>query len=202
MKTVYGLVLALVVGCAGLQAAELIQQEEQKAWFHLDFKGGTAKELVEAMREGLAKTVVEPPAINVVIPDELASTRMPSMQMRKVDARAVFDSINVISRSMQVQWLRTGDNVWVLHRAPDQRKAQPFFVGNLLTKFKITDITTAVKTTWEMGKEERMRMPELKYHEDTQMLVARADKEDLESMSEVLGQLRMALVTEAPRVVR
>ena len=135
-------------------------------------------------------------------PNELASTKMQSMQMRKVDATAVFDSINVISRSMQVQWLRTGDNVWVLHRAPDQRKAQPFFVGNLLTKFKITDITTAVKTTWEMGKEERMRMPELKYHEDTQMLVARADKEDLESMSEVLGQLRMALVTEAPAKAR
>ena len=45
-------------------------------------------------------------------------------------------------------------------------------------------------------------MPELKYHEDTQMLVARADKEDLESMSEVLGQLRMALVTEAPAKAR
>lgn len=193
MKNIFGLVLAMVVACAGLQAAE--EQEGHKPWFHLEFKGGTAQELVKAMREGFEKTHVDPPPINVLIPEDLKEIRMPSIQMRKVDARAVFESINLMSRNAQVQWLRSADNVWVLHRMPDQRKNQPFFVGDLLTKFKIVDITTAVRTTWEMGEEERARKPELKYHEDTQMLVARADKEQLESMSEVLEQLRMSLQT-------
>ena len=192
---IIGLVLAATV--AGV---ELKAQPGERPWFSLDFKGGTPEELATTMRKEFEKTMTEPPAINVVIPDDLAKTQVPAMQMRKVDAGAVFEALNGIWRKEGLQWVRAGENVWVLHQVPDRRKTRAFYVGDLLRKFKVNDITTAVKTTWEFGGAEKALKPELKYHQETNMLIALAEAPDLDTVTEVLAQLRMALAADAPAV--
>ena len=66
---IFALVLAAALADVGLRA----QPGEQRAWFNLDFKGGTPQELVEAMRVAFEKTMTEPPALNIVVPDNLAN---------------------------------------------------------------------------------------------------------------------------------
>ena len=88
--------------------------------------------------------------------------------------------------------LRIWDKLlWVLARQPDNRKTQAFYVGHLLKKFKIDDITTAVKTTWQLGGKDAKS--ELKYHQDTQLLIALGNTEQLSTAAEVLAQLRLAI---------
>jgi hypothetical protein len=66
-----------------------------------------------------------------------------------------------------------------------------FYVGHLLKKFKIDDITTAVKTTWQLGGKDAKT--ELKYHQDTQLLITLGSPEQLSTAAEVLAQLKLAL---------
>jgi hypothetical protein len=59
-----------------------------------------------------------------------------------------------------------------------------------LSKFKVEDITTAIQTTWQLaGKDSKA---ELKYHQDTQLLIALANKTQLETVTEVLRELQRA----------
>jgi len=84
------------------------------------------------------------------------------------------------------------DNVWILQSGSERRSSQVFYVGHLLTKFKVEDITTAIQTTWQLaGKGSKA---ELKYHQDTQLLIALANKPQLETATEILQELQRALV--------
>jgi len=104
--------------------------------------------------------------------------------------------LGILSRDSML-WIRTGrsggekPNVWVLARAPDPRKTQAFYVGHLLKKFKVGDITTAVQTTWQLGGKDAKT--ELKYHQDTQLLIALGNPEQLSTAAEVLAQLKLAI---------
>ncbi len=120
------------------------------------------------------------------------------MELRSVTVRSVFESLNRVSDDT-MQWITTGRSgfggeVWVARGKPDNRKTQAFYVGYLLKKFKMDDITTAVQTTWQLGgKGGKAVKPELKYHQDTQLLIALASPEQLNSAAEVLSQLKLAV---------
>ena len=86
---------------------------------------------------------------------------------------------------------RSEVTVWVLARPRDTRKTQAFYVGHLLKKFKIDDITTAVQTTWQLGGKDART--ELKYHQDTQLLIALGSPEQLGTAADVLAQLTLAI---------
>jgi len=127
--------------------------------FDLSFGGGTPQKLVSEMEKASGLK------LNVLIPPEQTDARIPPMELRSVSVESVFDSLNVIWRSSMnsMLWLRTssGGNIWVLARATDNRRTQAFYVGHLLKKFKIDDITTAVQTTWQLGgKEEQLTTTE------------------------------------------
>jgi hypothetical protein len=131
-----------------------------------------------------------------LITPELADARMPPMELRSVNLQNVFDSLDLLSRG-SMRWIRTGGsgggnpNSWVLAGPPDTRKTQTFYVGHLLKKFKIDDITTAVQTTWQLGGKDART--ELKYHQDTQLLIALGNPEQLSTAAEVLAQLKLAI---------
>ena len=181
--------LALVVGLSALaHAADAEPKVAGSGLFDLSFAGGPPQKLVSEMeRAGGLK-------LNVLIPPELADARMPPMELRSVSVVDVLDSLNRLSRD-SIQWIPTGvsagGKVWVLARAPDTRKTQAFYVGHLLKKFKIDDITTAVQTSWQLGGKDAKS--ELKYHQDTQLLIALGNTEQLSTAAEVLAQLRLAI---------
>lgn len=71
-------------------------------------------------------------------------------------------------------------------------QVQVYQLASLLENFSIDDITTAVKTTWEMV--ESTVIPEMKYHQDTGLLIAKGTIEQLTMIEFVMRQLH-----EAPR---
>src|SRR5262245_53161179 len=157
--------------------------------FNLSFGGGTPQKLVSEMEKAAGLK------LNVLIPPELTDARIPAMELRSVSVESVFNSLNLIERN-SMMWIRDHDsrNIWVLARAVDNRKTQAFYVGHLLKKFKIDDITTAVQTTWQLGGKEAKA--ELKYHQETQLLIALGQPEQLATMANVLFQLELAVEPE------
>jgi hypothetical protein len=172
--------------------------------FDLSFSGGPPQKLISEMEKASGQK------LNALIPAELTDVSIPPMELRSVQVQGVFDSLNMLWRNSML-WLRpssgasgygmapgqipgqpgSGQNIWVLTRSPDSRKTQAFYVGHLLKKFKIDDITTAVQTTWQLGGKEAKA--ELKYHQDTQLLIALGHPEQLSTAAEVLAQLKLAV---------
>jgi hypothetical protein len=182
--------LALMVGLPGLaQAADAETTAARSELFDLSFAGGTPQKLVSEMEKAYGSK------LNVLIPPELADTRIAPMELRSVNVQNVFDSLDILSHD-SMRWFRTGGAgggkpSWVLARAPDTRKTQAFYVGHLLKKFNISDITTAVQTTWQLGGKDART--ELKYHQETKLLIALGNPEQLSTAAEVLAQLRLAV---------
>ncbi len=185
--------LALTLGYLspwGNAADAVAKRGDGSGSFDLSFGGGTPQKLVSEMEKASGLK------LNVLIPPELTDARIPPMELRSVSVESVFDSLNVIGRNSMnsMAWIRaTGGNgnIWVLARAADNRKTQAFYVGHLLKKFKIDDITTAVQTTWQLGGKEAKA--ELKYHQETQLLIALGHPEQLNTTENVLAQLERAI---------
>jgi hypothetical protein len=180
------ILLAFMMGHLSLsvRAADAEPKKEDSApSFDLTFPGGTPQNLVIAIEEASGSK------LNVLISAELADVKLPPMELRSVSAKSVFDSLSILSPDL-MRWIPNG-NVWVLSRRPDSRKTQAFYVGHLLKKFKIDDITTAVQTTWQLGGKDAKA--ELKYHQDTQLLIALGYPEQLSTAAEVLAQLKLAI---------
>jgi hypothetical protein len=97
----------------------------------------------------------------------------------------------VQSNVRAVQWVGVGPNVTVLLGRPQSLETGVFYVGHLLGKFKVEDVTTAVQTAWAMGQNEANA--ELKYHQDTQLLIVRGPKAYLNVVKDVLSELKNAL---------
>ena len=189
------ILLGLMVATLMVGAADI----PREPGFNLTFKGGTPQELVQEMKAAVARSFREPDLafpINVVVPKGLEDVQVPPLTMQSVNPQTVFNTLNLIWHNDGLQWVSTGGKAWVLQTAPDRRKAQAFFVGHLLKKYKIEDITTAVKTTWEFGGNQGGLKPELKFHQDTEMLIALADGGQLATVNEVLTQLRLGLQPE------
>jgi hypothetical protein len=152
--------------------------------FDLVFSGGPPAKLVEAMEKARGQK------LNVLLPPNLSGSAIPRMELRSVTVATVFTSLNqILVRDENMRWFQV-DNVWILQSGSETRNSQVFYVGHLLSKFKVEDITTAIQTTWKLaGKDSKA---ELKYHEDTQLLIALANKSQLETVTEVLRELQRA----------
>lgn len=196
---------AEVPGNAVGQGGNVVGYGTENDKFDLAFPGGTPSALIDAITKSAQQSPIKRFHLNVLIPPELNDVRIPPMELRSVDVGSVFQSLNMLSRN-GIQWTpnvsrgrggfveRSASEVWILTRRSDDRKTQAFYVGNLLKKFKVDDITTAVQTTWELGAKEGGNMkPELKYHKETQLLIVRAYPAQIETMTEVMSQLRLAV---------
>jgi len=178
------LALMLVQLSASVHAADAeAKREDGRVPFNLSFAGGTPQNLVSEMEKAGGSK------LNVLIPAEVADIKIPPMELRSVSVQGVFEALNLLT-SDSMRWFANG-NVWVLTRRPDSRKTQAFYVGHLLKKFKIDDVTTAVQTTWRLGGKDAKA--ELKYHQDTQLLIALGHPEQLSTAAEVLAQLKLAI---------
>jgi hypothetical protein len=152
--------------------------------FDLSFPGGTLAEFLEAIRGASG----EKP--NAFIPTDAESLAVPKMDLRGVTTRSVMESLAFFLSEEYGRPVRMVGASWVLVNRPDRRKAQAYYVGDLLSKFKMQDVTTAIETTWRTNKTQR---PELKYHEDTQLLIVFAEPSHMDVVTNVLSELRQAL---------
>jgi len=161
--------------------------------FDLSFSGGTVLEFVAQLEKAIDRNVRGGQKPNFVVPAEANSLKLPKLELRSVDVDTLMRTVSTLFVP-QHSWQRVGGSTWVLLMRSDSRATRAFFVGHLLKKFKIEDVTTAIETMFEMGKPTNV---DLKYHKDTQLLIIRAQAAQLESASEVLNQLRDAVAYES-----
>jgi hypothetical protein len=95
----------------------------------------------------------------------------------------------------------TENSVWYFYieQPPAGQKIQKsckyYQLGSYLTQYQIEDITTAIKTGWDMLGIKGDAMPQLKFHQDTKLLVAVGDSAKLLLIDDVLNELRKAPVS-------
>jgi len=202
--------------------------ESLETRFDLNFKGGTPRQLIEAVN---AKSGLK---LNVIIPNEEANAQLPAIEVSSVTVPRLFHALTEASRKETnvitggfygrpndgppirlaqptfvrqgiSQGFRTSDNpateysIWYFYvERPlppptfdlnDNVTVQVYQLAQLLKDYSIDDITTAVKTTWQML--ESSITPELKYHSDTGLLIAKGTDAQLRIVTEVLVQLRI-----------
>jgi hypothetical protein len=207
--TLKKLLSSIIITCLLLSGSAFAAEEQSTKdlpVFDLSFPGGTVAEFVTQVEKAFDQNV-RPGAFgpdsragqkpNFIVPAEASSVKLPKLELRSVDVDTLMKAVTalLISQPQRQVWQRIGGSTWVLSIDRDSRSTRAFYVGHLLKKFKIEDITTAVETVLQMGRPADI---DLKYHKDTQLLILRASKAQLDSALEVLNQLRDALALDTP----
>ena len=162
--------------------------------FDFSFPGGSLVELLEVIerQSGEKINLVAPPDFN----EKASKFAVAPMDLRDVTVDNVLTALNYTQRQQAgpLFEFRYTNPVWtaIIITRPDTRQSKVYFVGNLLGTFKIEDITTAIKTVWELkGAEPK---PELKYHQDTKLLIVFAKPEQIEDVSNIVRELKEAVM--------
>ena len=189
-----------------MQTALATPQGVPAAAYQIEFNGGTAQDLVELL------TQVVTPAPNIIISPESKNVQVPAFELNNVTLPDLFQALNNLSKDKSAQWQLSGSTepIWVLtpvHTAPafnplravdpltglptnakpETRSCLVLPVGTYLSNYKLEDITTAVKTAWGMLGDDVGA--EMKFHKDTELLIAVGTKEQLSVLSQVLNSL-------------
>src|SRR5439155_14988459 len=92
-RMIQATMLALLVGLPGMaHAADAEAKAAGSGLFDLSFAGGTPQKLVSEMeRAGGSK-------LNILIPPEVADSKIPPMELRSVKVEDIFDTLNLLSR--------------------------------------------------------------------------------------------------------
>ena len=193
------------------QAALATPQGVPAATYQIEFNGGTAQDLVDRL------TQVVTPAPNIILSPESKNVQVPAFELNNVTLPDLFQALNNLSKDKSAQWQLSGSTepIWVLtpvHTSTDSHMASVFRprsidpltgapiypkaetksclvlpVGTYLANYKLEDITTAVKTAWGMLGDDVGA--EMKFHKDTELLIAVGTKEQLGVLSQVLKSL-------------
>lgn len=159
-------------------AAEGKAKSADTETFDLKFPGGSPSELLAAIKTAGGK-------VNALVQPGMEKVQFPKLDFRGVTTANVLTAVSMLDNGRS-RWLEN-DRVWVLIAPPTNRRTQVFYVGNLLSQLKIDDITTAIQTTWQMAG--KPVTTEMKFHEETKLLIVLGEPKQCESVSEVLGQL-------------
>ena len=168
--------------------------------FDLDFPGGTPADLIAAIDKASGQT------LNVIIPAEYAQLPLPSLRLRNVNVPRLFKAfgeatqktvrsgnslvettVNFITKDERV----SPSSIWYFH-------VRGFTPNVIATRFyslapylradiTVDDITTAIRTGWELRGVKTP--PILKFHQETQLLIAFGQPEELATIIDVLEAL-------------
>lgn len=176
--------------------------------FDLDFKGGSPKQLVDAIQKATGKPM------NVLIPDEYTNVTLPELKMKNVSAEQLFNALSEASR--KTEYMKNPDGkvstfasgygfhpsgglfadatIWSFYvqtqKVPPPSKICRFYaLGPYLDwGLSIDDITTAIKTGAKMlGETDE---PTMSFHKDTRLLIAVGEPSRLEIIDSVLRALQ------------
>jgi len=183
--------------------------------FSLDFPGGSASQLVEAIEKAMGKP------LNVIINKEDEDMALPPLKMNDVVMPQLFTALEATSRKVVAvsnpgnpgfssysqmvtsYGFKTDDNpvsdtsVWYFHVerpslppvvSTSKKICQFYPLLNYLDRgFTVDDITTAIQTGWKLSGE--TNLPELNYHKETKLLIAYGDPSQLVTIDHVLQAL-------------
>jgi hypothetical protein len=176
--------------------------------FDLNFPGGNPKEFVAAIEKAMNKP------LNTIVPDDCNDVQIPPLKMSDVSVGELFHALRMasikrnnnvntpgypapvlFSYGFETSSPLGGDNsVWYFQvqkptEPPPIKDICRFYqLEPLLEKNKIEDITTAIQSGWEMLHV--TKVPQLKFHPETKLLIAVGSEENLQIIESVLEQLR------------
>jgi hypothetical protein len=183
--------------------------------FNLDFPGGGPKALVAAIEKASGKP------LNAIVPTQYETVQLPPMKLTGVTAPAVFQALamatskpsppspgpgggfyvnpnTTVSDSFETRG--EGENaVWYFHAHPSQeppRYCRFYQLADFLDTYKIEDITTAIKTGWQLVGVKFP--PELKFHPETKLLIAVGTTDEMQTIESVLEELRKGTAPRPP----
>jgi hypothetical protein len=171
--------------------------------FDLEFPGGTARELVNAITNATGKP------LNAVIPDNDADWKViPALSVKNVTVTELFGSFTPISKETKTYsggYQRTSSWGFQTEGVPNENSIWSFYSDEfsevevpticrfyqlgpyLEAGYKVEDITTAMETAWKMlGVNPQ---PDMKYHKDTKLLIAVGEEDKLKMIDDALAQL-------------
>jgi len=178
--------------------------------FNLEFPGGNPRDLVNAIEAATDKP------LNVIMREEDTEVSIPPFTLKSVTVADLFAALKNVGQSSERTVIGTDDEgkpvygtqsaffafrtegkpddnaVWsfVAHRreSPPEAKLCRFYnLAPYLNSLKIDDITTAVRTGWEMLGESNT--PKLSFHSDTKLLIAVGRPDQLKLIDSVLQEL-------------
>jgi hypothetical protein len=187
------------------EAAQAIEDEEKITEaalprFDLDFPGGTPADLIAAIEKASGQT------LNVIIPAEYAQLPLPSLRLKNVNVPRLFKAfgeatqktvrsgnfsvettVNFITQDERV----SPSSIWYFHVrgfAPNVVATRFYSLAPYLrADITVDDITTAIRTGWELRGVKAP--PILKFHQETQLLIAVGEPEELAVIVDVLDVL-------------
>jgi type II secretory pathway component GspD/PulD (secretin) len=159
----------------------------------IEFPGGTLADLLKHIR---CANRVTP---NVIVSSDAAQLELPAICLRSVTLADFFESLQ--------QFQTTGNYVIMIRQKSEHvmtisanfagplppkatRMSRAYDVKALLDDFEIDDIVTAIETSWKMESAEERT--ELKYHKETNLLLAMGDNRDLSTVDNILRELQKA----------
>lgn len=178
------------------------------ARFDLDFPGGTPPELIAA----ITKAAKQP--VNVIISEAHARIPLPALRLRDVNVPTLFRAIGEATASMNPVTANTASRLRFLTEdeasSPGAIWYSRVFGTEPITRFyslayylqqglTVDDITTAVRTGWEMRGDKET--PALKFHPETQILIAFGQPEQLAVIADVLKVLEPTVAIRAQSTV-
>ena len=176
--------------------------------FDLDFRGGTPRQLVEAIEKTSRRT------LNAIVPDEFASLQLPELKMKAVTVHQLFEALHEASVKTvphvypggQVEYDKfeygfktleppnaiSDYSIWYFYCLKplvlENPKTCRFYqLTPYLETYKVEDITTAIQTGWKMLGE--TNPPAISFHKDTKLLIAVGEESKLQLIEIVLQQL-------------
>ena len=183
--------------------------------FDLNFHGGSPSEFVEAINKQIKGTLnvvipkdtedMEIPAMKLKDVNVSQVFHALSFASMRNSAGETIDPITGLVRSAIQSYsfvpssdAPTENSVWYFkvdrpapQPAPPQLKTCKYYqLGSYLDQYKVEDITTAVKTGWDMLGLRGDSVPQLKFHQDTRLLVAVGEPEKLQLIDDVISELR------------
>ena len=153
--------------------------------FDLKFPGGGLTSLLDMIERQSGQKP------NVVCAADVARLPLPPLDLRAVKMENIFEALRVVTGDSGPLVFGRMGNIYAIERRSAITASRVYYVGHLLKKFKVQDITTAIQYAWKMNSPSVQ--PQLKYHEETQLLIVMADGMQQATIKNVLDELRHAL---------
>ncbi|HEX2836676.1 MAG TPA: hypothetical protein VHN77_00965 [Phycisphaerales bacterium] len=166
----------------------------------VDFRGGTIRQYIEYLR-----SVAPNNAVNVVTEDEVGQATVPAIRLKGVTVGQAVDVLETISgdgREIETRTaLTTGSTAMVyslrysrVHQPPPQSPISVFQVNDIIDNqngapggMPVNTLLTALEQAMVMVGGEP---PEVKFHPDSGLLLMKGGRQQMETASELLVNLR------------
>lgn len=191
--------ISIAAGCALLligltfpvHAAETPAGSKEEL-FDLDFAGGTVAQLSAAIEKASGKKP------NLLISAEVAAYEIPAISVRSVRQDLLLKAIGTLlnqdqKKRMTIWEYPEGSGIWTVAGRQGDKNCQVFHLGKYLKQYKVEDIITAIQTSWKMMDPKGKNPLELKFHKETELLLALVDQTQMPVINGVLIQLSQGL---------